>query len=389
MIHDLYRRAGGAEVYLFNLFEALEVGSHTIVVVYGVKTEFNDGVKKRICYFVDFRQPLKLIRNAVADIIKKESPDIIHVHNLTPAERIYSHISELCGLIPAVQSVHNHILYCPSGQKYFYNGPCICQRKYGLYCLLNMLLNRCFDSKRPWVSFNFYNRPKQFLKNYYIFKKIIVGSEFVKTCLIEHGLKKENIEVLPYFTELPELEESQDENMILFAARIYKEKGLEYLIRAVQYINVPFKLLVVGEGREVDNCKKLACKMGLEDKVEFVDWEFNSGEYCRKASVVVVPSIWPEPFGIVGIKAMSYAKPVVAFNVGGIPEWLEDGVTGFLITPYNVKEMAEKISYLLGHFHIAYKMGREGRKRVEQEFNKEKHITRLLDIYKEVIDARV
>jgi glycosyltransferase involved in cell wall biosynthesis len=89
---------------------------------------------------------------------------------------------------------------------------------------------------------------------------------------------------------------------------------------------------------------------------------------------------------MVGIEAMSFSKPVVAFNVGGIPDWLEDGVTGFLVKPYDVGEMAEKIGYLLEHLEVAEEMGSKGRKRVEQDFNKDKHVSSLLQIYKEVLE---
>ena len=206
----------------------------------------------------------------------------------------------------------------------------------------------------------------------------------MKENLIQHGLKEKNIEVLPYFTYLPELNKDEDTNTILFASRIYKEKGLDYLIRAMEYIRVPFKLLVIGEGREIDNCKELSRKMDLLDKVTFSDWEFNRGEYYRKATVVAVPSIWPEPFGIVGIRAMSYAKPVVAFNVGGIPEWLQDNQTGFLITPYNIKEMANKIEILLQDKALATRLGQEGRQVAETKFNQDRHVNRLLGIYAEI-----
>ena len=165
MINDLYELIGGSEVYLLNLFDILEERGHKVIVIYGVKAKLDNRTEHRPSYFVSFSQPIRVIVDAIADIIKKESPDIIHIHNLGQAQGLYSYIGELCGLIPVVQSVHEHSVYCPSAQKYFYNGPRICQRKYGLYCLFSMLLNRCLDSKRPWVSFDFYNRPKQFLKN--------------------------------------------------------------------------------------------------------------------------------------------------------------------------------------------------------------------------------
>lgn len=387
MINDLYERMGGLEIYLFNLLDALEERGHTGIIIYGFETRPDNRTKNRSTYCVDFNQPIKAIVNAIAAIIKKESPDIIHIHNLGRLKKIYNYIGQICGSLPLVQSVHGHGLYCPSGIKYFYNCMRICQRKYGPYCLFSMLLNRCSNSKRLWLSFYNYYLPKQFLDNRHIFKKIIAVSEFIKRCLIQHGLKQEDIEVLPCFTNLPELKQDENENTVLFLGRIYKMKGLDYLIRAAQYIKAPFKLLVAGEGREIDNCKRLCHKVGLADKVRFVDWEFESSKYYREASVVVVPSLSPEPFGIVGIEAMSYAKPVVAFNVGGIPDWLEDKQTGFLVTPYNIKEMASKIELLLQDKTLATRLGQQGRQVVEAKFNKDIHLNRLLKIYAEVSEC--
>ena len=91
---------------------------------------------------------------------------------------------------------------------------------------------------------------------------------------------------------------------------------------------------------------------------------------------------------MVGIEAMSYGKPVVAFDVGGIPEWLDHGVTGFLVPPWDLKEMAERISFLLDNPNVAHEMGVGGRRRVERDFTQETHIARLLDIYKKVIASR-
>jgi glycosyltransferase involved in cell wall biosynthesis len=92
---------------------------------------------------------------------------------------------------------------------------------------------------------------------------------------------------------------------------------------------------------------------------------------------------------MVGIEAMSYGRPVVAFNVGGIPEWLEDGATGFLVRPHDTRELASKITYLLEKPFVAREMGRKGRERVRAKFSKEKHVADLLRAYGEIRDGRV
>lgn len=101
---------------------------------------------------------------------------------------------------------------------------------------------------------------------------------------------------------------------------------------------------------------------------------------------MVVPSIWPEPFGLIGIEAMYFGKPVVAFDVGGISEWLKDRENGFLVKFPDKKQFAERIKLLLEDSSLTEKFGRNGKEMVKRFLNKEEHINRLLQIYHEVID---
>jgi len=97
--------------------------------------------------------------------------------------------------------------------------------------------------------------------------------------------------------------------------------------------------------------------------------------------VVVVPSRWPEPFGVVGIEAMAHGRPVVAFGVGGIPDWLADGVGGFIVPPADVATMADRIAAVLAHPTEAEAMALRGRARVLREFSEAAHLAKLLPLY--------
>lgn len=78
---------------------------------------------------------------------------------------------------------------------------------------------------------------------------------------------------------------------------------------------------------------------------------------------------------------MSYRKPVIAFNVGGISDWLKNNVNGFLVARKDVNELAEKIKFLFFNKEKAKKMGKEGEKFFKNQFTKDKHINRLLEIF--------
>ena len=106
----------------------------------------------------------------------------------------------------------------------------------------------------------------------------------------------------------------------------------------------------------------------------------------QKASVVVVPSIYPEPFGLVGLEAMAHSRPVVAFRVGGISSWLKDGKNGFLAKPADFVSLGEKIDLLLRDRKLAKKMGAFGHQLLTKEYDPEKHLARLVETYESAIE---
>jgi len=101
------------------------------------------------------------------------------------------------------------------------------------------------------------------------------------------------------------------------------------------------------------------------------------------------PSIAPEPFGLVGLEAMGEARPVVAFDVGGVPDWLDDGKTGFLIEKDDIKSLAEKTAVLLGNHELCRSMGQEGRRQLLEKFPSSKHLDRLESTYGELASGKI
>src|SRR5262249_14827019 len=154
------------------------------------------------------------------------------------------------------------------------------------------------------------------------------ASHYVKQQATASGYPTGQLEVLPCFAEVPELPPADEcRPTVLFVGRVVAEKGLDALLRAFALVTRPSRLAVVGDGLALARAGALAGGLGLGERVEFAGWATGArlARYYREAAVLAVPSLWPEPFGLVGLEAMSYGLPVVAFGVGGIPEWLEDG----------------------------------------------------------------
>lgn len=123
-------------------------------------------------------------------------------------------------------------------------------------------------------------------------------------------------------------------------------------------------------------------RLGLDESVIFTGYRKDIPEIMSALDLVVHASSLPEPFGRVLIEAMAAGKPVVATRAGGVPEVVEDGVTGLLVTPGDVEQLAEAIARLLGEPDKAREMGRMGRERVERLFSAEEHARRVEKIYR-------
>src|SRR5205814_6106827 len=140
------------------------------------------------------------------------------------------------------------------------------------------------------------------------------------------------------------------EPLLLFSGRLVSQKGVETFIDALPEVPAHWQALIAGDGPLRHALMVRARALGVDERVEFlgaVSHEDMSGLYHR-AGIVVVPSIWPEPMGMVGPEALAHQRPVVASNVGGIAEWLLDGETGLSAEPGNAHDLARQINRLIG-----------------------------------------
>jgi len=175
---------------------------------------------------------------------------------------------------------------------------------------------------------------------------------------------------------------------------LHSEKGGEYLIKAFKLIHAeqeksPLRLVIVGDGPQEKELRRLVYKLALRNLVDFK----GSVEHGRMSSLystaflVVMPSMYREHFGRVGLEAMSHAVPVVAFNVGGIHEFLNHGISGFLVERGNVEELAKRILELDGDRELARKMGQQGRTDLERRWNSESYYENIMKVYSKIAPA--
>lgn len=181
-----------------------------------------------------------------------------------------------------------------------------------------------------------------------------------------------------------------EEYTVIFTLRHHEPTyGIEYLIRAIPLVlrrekNVMF--VIGGEGSLKRYHERLALKLGVKDRVVFTGRipRTEAPYYYAMSDVVVVPSL-QEAFGLVVTEAMACGKPVIGTDVGGISDQIIDGFNGFLVPSKNPEAIAERIIWLINNPGKAKCMGRNGRRIVEEKFNIEKRIDKIINLYDNIL----
>jgi glycosyltransferase involved in cell wall biosynthesis len=159
-------------------------------------------------------------------------------------------------------------------------------------------------------------------------------------------------------------------------AALLKDRGTE-----AEYWIIGEDIHRTGHGERL---KQMSRRLGLNDQVVFWGFRTDIAELLNQLSVLVVAS-HVEPFGIVAVEGMACELPVVATRVGGIPEVIQDGVTGFLVPSRSPDDLAERVALLLFNPELRRRMGKMGRARAESMFSDETHARRISDLYSRII----
>ena len=210
-----------------------------------------------------------------------------------------------------------------------------------------------------------------------------------------------NRSYLPYWVECDRLRErakAKTESkclppgpFILTAAKLYSRKALDVLLRAISELGQAaegYRFVIAGEGPEEFPLKQMAEKLKIQEFVEFVGDIPNEDMpvWFQQCEFFVLPSR-SEPFGIVLLEAMTFAKAIVATRVGGIPEFVTDGYNGLLVPPEDSGALAEKIRMLLFDQELRSRIGRNGLERVEKEFDAKAMIGKYEALFRMIVNA--
>jgi glycosyltransferase involved in cell wall biosynthesis len=414
------RRVGGVETYLNTIIPELLRAGHEIAFWHEI-----DGPVEREQIGLPDDVPAWCVAAMGVDealiALAGWRPDVIYMHKLSDPDLE----RRVLGLAPSVFFAHDYNGTCISGAKTF-KYPIVqpCHRRFGWQCLAHYFPHRC-GGLSPVTMFRLYGLQAKRLKNLHRYDAIVTHSDHMLAELIKHGLSPQRAYNFPYYVQPAGANEkasglspsfgdegsltmeatkdvkatrerrSSGELHLLFSGRMEYLKGghvfIDALPEVASALSQPMRVTFAGDGRERQALERRAANVRIPKlKIEFAGWlERRQVEaLLEDCDLLVVPSLWPEPFGLVGPEAGQYGVPVAAFDVGGIHDWLSDGVNGYLApgVPPTAKGLAQAIIKCLQDPAIHARL-RSGAIEVARKFNIKNHLTALLEVFANVTAA--
>ena len=407
LVNYRYFISGGPEKYMFNIKKMLEDNGHEVIPFSihsdrNVETEYSKYFVEPIgsrnaVYFDEVKKTPKSIwqmltrsvysvevEKAIQREIKDVKPDLVYiihfVNKLSPS--VITGAKKLG--VPVVLRLSDYFLLCPRFD-FMYNKK-ICED-----CLTcgyrSCIKKRCVKgSLFASVVRVFSMKVHKMLNIYKNVDAFITPSEFLKKKLVANGYDESKITCIPTFTASKSaVGEPKVGTYGLYFGRVAEEKGVETVIKAYEIMpDRQVKIMGDDTTEEAIRLKNYVEEYHLKN-VEFLG--FKSGEELEEvikgARFTLIPSIWYDNLPNTALESFQYSKPVIASNIGSLPELVVNGYNGYLFEAGNEKQLAEKIK-LLDDLAVVQDMGANSRKRLESRFAPKTHYDALMGVFEKV-----
>lgn len=356
---------GGIEIFAADLLAGLRERGHEVAVITGhpgyelPDEDTRNGVPIYRLPFIkalEDRDPLAIleVRKRVAALKTTFAPDVIHINFSDPS--VLFHLQTLTAR-PAPFAVTVHAL---------------AQHEGGAESLLGRLLREA--DRVVAVSGAILRQIR-----------LIEPEIEARSSLIYNGLAVPSLAPAPRPLNPPRL---------VCLGRVIEEKGFDLAIAALAELIPDFpgiRLTVAGDGPALPGLKNQARDLGIAEAVDFVGWVSPDAvpELMNTATVMVMPSRWEEPFGLVAVEAALMARPVVAARVGGLAEVVADGEGGHLVDKDDAAAIARAVGHLLQDPEAADRMGRAGRQRAQEMFSLDSEIDAYETLFRSLVEGGV
>lgn len=377
-VNNWFARPGGIEQVVDNLMAMLRQRGVEVDLYARYNADIPSGLRASVAAFfsgIYSRSEKRLMAERLAE----RRPDVVHAHNLYPLLSPSVLVACRQAGVPAVLTLHDYNLVCPSFY-HLYRGQ-VCEHCCGGHeyrCILQNCRGDIFRSVGFAVRMAAARKFRMFHNNVTL---LVALTQFAKRRLVDAGFDPERIAVLPNSVAIPD--EACDPargEYVAFAGRLSAEKGLPTLIAAAARTGLPVR--IAGDGP-----LRAELSASAPQNVTFVGRLDRAGllDFYQHARFTVVPSIWFEVCPLVISEAMSHGLPVITSRIGGLPELVDEGVTGLLIGLGNAEDLAVKMKTLWDSPELCRSMGQAGREKARREYGEEVYFTRLMEIYQRAI----
>jgi glycosyltransferase involved in cell wall biosynthesis len=335
---------------------------------------------------------------AAVDALREWQPDLLYVHGLLDP----SVEQRALEVAPAVLFAHDYYGACISGSKTL-TQPVVtpCSRRFGWQCLAQYYPRRCGGLSPVSMVRQFRLQRDRFdlLSRY---AAIVTSSGHMQQEYVKHGVSPDRVINVGYGSDIGGPSRAGgtcgrqgDARRLLFVGRMDPLKGgrelLQALPKVAPRVNGSLHVTFAGDGPQRPAWEVLASAISHDNpriRVEFRGWVDRDAlsTLYEQSDLLVVPSLWPEPFGLVGLEAIRHHVPAVAFNVGGISEWLKPGINGVLApgNPPTVEGLADAIVDGLRAGRRRNGHGEEV-ERLSAQFSVDAHLCRLLRVFEGIV----
>ncbi|MFO0751907.1 MAG: glycosyltransferase family 4 protein [Thermodesulfovibrionales bacterium] len=410
-----HRHVGGAEQACYRTARMLADGGHEVTVATkrfdaGSMTEtppfpvrplpvLEDRLPKSVSLYVEALkwyavQYDPLASAAFRRLLREERPDVVHFHNFQFLT--FSLVREAFRQgIPLCLSVYDYWIFCPKAMLLRPDNS-FCTEAHGTRCLpclpkSHASLQKRLLGIRRMIFDDCFDRVDRF----------VVLSGHSAGVLKGYGIGEEKIRVVPLTLPLEYADTGADapapdlaRNSILFAGWLNDRKGVHVAIDAMRYVRkaVPDAVLYVIGGRAKFSEEyerkfhSLIEEHKLKDRVVFLGHQPPQvvQQYLRRIGVLVIPEQYENMSPLIMVEAMLLGKPVVASRLGGIPEFLDEGKTGFLADAYSPEEFGRKIVRLLKDRALAASVGSAAREFIRKKCDSGRIEHETLQLYEEI-----
>jgi glycosyltransferase involved in cell wall biosynthesis len=308
-------------------------------------------------------------------VLDEFRPDVVQVHHVARPERL----PDLASRVPTCVFLHDQTWFCLCGDRADRNlKPC--HRPHGVACLFWNYAQGC-GAKNPQLNLSRWKRTQRLtvLKSLPSVR-IQVASRFMTGGLRENGYDGSRVDVVPLFAEPPPAEAAVEPGLVLLPSRLVPAKGVQVALDAMAELKaLPWRLVVAGDGWYRTPLEAQARRLGIAERVTFLGEVVPAqlADWYARAQLVLFPVLRQEPFGLIGVEALAYGRPIVAFAGGAVDEWLWPGETGLRVDERSATAFASSVRGLLGDPARCAAMG-EAAKRRYPRFHPTAYIERLV-----------